>query len=276
MKNPPAVELVLFDNPMSPYARKVRIALCEKEASFEVRSIERKAEREDLQRVNPRVEVPTLLVGDEAVADSTVVCELLEDLFPEPALLPRDPLARAAARAVERFCDEQLDTLQFFASLEGRVGPLPGLGAPLVRRLDAPRAACFGALEAALRSRSHLVGDALTIADVAAVAQLLAIRFLGLGPEAEHPRLCAWLARMEARASVRRVAAEATEAFARAAQLGAEALFAPPIAFRGARVEAAVRLGLGPWLLGELQSGRAFLSPSAGHPESASPALSSS
>src|SRR5262245_2578181 len=146
--------LVLFDNPLSPFARKVRIALREKGAPFEVRPIETKADRGELLRVNPRGEVPTLVVGDRAVAGSELICELVDEAFPEPPLLPREPLARAAARGLERFCDEHLDALQFLASLADRVGPQAGSEAELARHLADLRERCFDVLAGALGERT--------------------------------------------------------------------------------------------------------------------------
>src|SRR6185369_6351311 len=83
--------IVLYDDVFSPYARKVRIALYEKDVPFErVRALH-DCNRTDFQHVNPRAEVPALVDGDFSLFDSTVICEYLEDRYPSPALHPSDP-----------------------------------------------------------------------------------------------------------------------------------------------------------------------------------------
>ena len=102
--------LTLFDDVFSPYARKVRIALYEKNIPFErERALHGDCNRTDFIDVNPRAEVPALVDGDFSLYDSTVICEYLEDRYPEPALYPEDARLRAKCRLVEDLADTQLD-----------------------------------------------------------------------------------------------------------------------------------------------------------------------
>lgn len=50
--------------------------------------------------INPQALVPTLTVGGERLTQSLAIIEYLEETHPEPPLLPRDPVARAAVRAL--------------------------------------------------------------------------------------------------------------------------------------------------------------------------------
>lgn len=100
----------LFDDVFSPYARKVRLALYEKGLEFErVRALHGDCNRTDFVDVNPRAEVPALMDGKVALYDSTVICEYLEDRYPEPPIYPRDPALRAESRLLEDLADTQLD-----------------------------------------------------------------------------------------------------------------------------------------------------------------------
>ena len=91
--------LVLFDDVFSPYARKVRIALYEKQIPFErVRALHGDCNRTDFLDVNPRAEVPALIDDDFALFDSTVICEYLEDLQRRRRSTP--PM-RASARSAD-------------------------------------------------------------------------------------------------------------------------------------------------------------------------------
>jgi glutathione S-transferase len=55
---------------------------------------------------HPLGKVPWIDDGDATIYDSTVINEYLNDAYPEPPLLPADPLARARARALENYGDE--------------------------------------------------------------------------------------------------------------------------------------------------------------------------
>ena len=102
--------LTLFDDVFSPYARKVRIALYEKGIEFErVRALHGDCNRTDFVDVNPRAEVPAIIHDGFSLYDSTVICEYLEERFPDPALYPIDLGRRATCRIVEDLADTQLD-----------------------------------------------------------------------------------------------------------------------------------------------------------------------
>src|SRR5262245_46877499 len=102
--------LTLVDDVFSPYARKVRLALYEKDVPFErVRALHGDCNRTDFLHVNPRAEVPALVDDGFALFDSTVICEYLEDRWPTPALYPRDVRLRATCRRIEDLADTQLD-----------------------------------------------------------------------------------------------------------------------------------------------------------------------
>src|SRR6266581_3887249 len=110
--------LTLYDDVFSPYARKVRIALYEKDVPFErVRALHGDCNRTDFLHVNPRAEVPALVDGDFSLYDSTVICEYLEDRYPDPTLYPvtliefgrgesHPAMHEAAARDITRLSDE--------------------------------------------------------------------------------------------------------------------------------------------------------------------------
>src|SRR3546814_16742694 len=57
---------------------------------------------------NPKGEVPVLVDGDLTLFDSTVIFEYLEDAYPQPPLMPRQPAARAQCRLLELTADEIL------------------------------------------------------------------------------------------------------------------------------------------------------------------------
>ncbi len=100
--------MLLYEHPLSSYAQKVKIALREKGLKFDVETpagLGSGKSAGPFAASSPRLEVPSLIDGEARVFDSTIILEYLEDKFPTPPLLPRDPLARAEARMIEDVCD---------------------------------------------------------------------------------------------------------------------------------------------------------------------------
>jgi glutathione S-transferase len=100
--------MLLYEHPLSSYAQKVKIALREKGLAFDLETPQALGSGNStgpFAAASPRLEVPTLIDGDARIFDSTIILEYLEDKFPAPPLLPRDPAARANARMIEELCD---------------------------------------------------------------------------------------------------------------------------------------------------------------------------
>ena len=100
----------LYQTYASPFPTRVRLLIYAKGLDVEMieppgfhASVESKG---DYLRINPIGRVPTLVLDDgRAIPESEVICEYLEDAFPEPSLRPADPLDRARMRLLSRICD---------------------------------------------------------------------------------------------------------------------------------------------------------------------------
>ena len=93
--------LELYTHPMSPCAQKVRIVLSEKKLDWQRRHVDL-AGKENLSpaylKLNPLGVVPTLVDAGQPVIESSIICEYLDDKFPEPELRPQNPYHRAQMR----------------------------------------------------------------------------------------------------------------------------------------------------------------------------------
>jgi glutathione S-transferase len=83
---------------ISNYFNKVRIAMLEKGLDFELDPTCRPSQKDDFLARTPMGKVPFLEVDGEHLVESQVICDYLEDAYPERPLYPRDPLARARVR----------------------------------------------------------------------------------------------------------------------------------------------------------------------------------
>jgi glutathione S-transferase len=249
--------LTLYDDVFSPYARKVRMALYEKNVPFErVRALHGDCNRTDFLHVNPRAEVPALVDGDLALYDSTIICEYLEDRYPEPALYPRDPGRRAACRLIEDLADTQLDAALYAVTVVefGRGESHPAMhdaAAGDIGRLS-------DALERRLGDEPFFVGQ-FSIADIAVAPHLMVATFLGFPPNAStHPKLARWMGHVQERPAVTRDNADVMETLQRL-QAEHQPGFDPyRVQWRSDRLEWVIKNGFVDWFIGEMQAKRAF------------------
>ena len=90
-------KLISFDT--CPYVERSRIVLFEKDQPFDQEFIDLSDKPDWFLDISPRGKVPVLLVDDRPIFESSVINELLEELVPQPALMPEDPIDRADARS---------------------------------------------------------------------------------------------------------------------------------------------------------------------------------
>lgn len=83
---------------ISNYHNKVRLALLEKGVPFEEDPNCLPSQKDEWVGRSPMGKVPILEANGAAISESEVICEYLEDAFPQKPLLPKDPVARARVR----------------------------------------------------------------------------------------------------------------------------------------------------------------------------------
>lgn len=166
----------LYQTYLSPFPTRVRLALYVKGIDMELvepPGIHDARSKGGYLDVNPLGRVPALELDDGRVLpESEVICEYLEEVFPDPPLLPKEPWARARVRLLSRLCDFYLVMAMlplFTASAQRRKDWDP-------RRIDASLAEVkksLGYIEHYIGTDGYAVGHGLTFADGALVPQLL-------------------------------------------------------------------------------------------------------
>ena len=99
----------LYHNDMSVCAQKARFALAEKKLKWEGHHLNLRAadqQRPEYLKLNPNAVVPTLVDDGTVIIESTVICEYLDDAYPEPPLRPKDSVGRARMRLWTKQLDE--------------------------------------------------------------------------------------------------------------------------------------------------------------------------
>ena len=203
--------MLLYEHPLSSYAQKVKIALREKDLAFSLETPEALGTgiaSGPFGESNPRVEVPVLIDGEARIFDSTIILDYLEEKWPTPPLLPRDPAARAAARMVEDVCDTQYEAINWGLGEIRWFGRAEGALADTLRAAAASQTAQLQDwLGQRLGERDWFTGKGFGMADLAVAPYLNRSVYYGLGP-APGSSLDRWLSRMRERPSVAQTFAE--------------------------------------------------------------------
>ena len=103
------LELYQFGN--SVCAQKVRITMVEKGLDWETREVNLFISEQyspEYLKINPKGVVPTLVVDGQPIIESTLICEFLDETYPEPSLMPKDALSRSQMRLWSKAVDEGL------------------------------------------------------------------------------------------------------------------------------------------------------------------------
>jgi len=236
--------LVLYEFGNSVCCQKVRQVLCEKGLAWESRQIDlfhhQQYDPEYLE-LNPKGVVPTLVHDDTRVIESTLICEYLDETFPEPRLIPESAYERVRMRlwskAVDEGLHEGVTEISFSAMFRERLKSAPesqravrfrnigdprrrdrflstyelGVESPFVLWAIAAYERAFKTMEAELTEGGEwLVGDSLSLADVNLAPYLARLEYLTLLDVwiADRPRVRAWWERMKAREAFKAAIAE--------------------------------------------------------------------
>jgi glutathione S-transferase len=225
--------VTLYDYGNSVCCQKVRITLRAKGLEWNAIRVELfTSEQYDPKylKLNPKGVVPTLVYNGTPVIESTLICEFLDDTFPDPPLVPSDPAERARMRLWSKYVDEGLfegaTEISFSAmfrekmksmSSELRERRFENIGDP--RRRDRFRSTyesgvhspfvlhaiyayerAFKHMEATLSERGPwLLGKTPTLADINMMPFVARLSYLGLldAGTADRPRINEWWARTQ-------------------------------------------------------------------------------
>lgn len=204
----------LYHHPLCPFSRKVRVVMAEKKLEFDAQ-LERYWEgRDDFVVLNPASEVPVLVEeGGTVLADSTAICEYLDEIHREPPLLPSEAAARAEVRRLVGWFDVKFhrDVTVNLVGEKVHKRLMNAHAAPDSRLIRAGFAAMHQHLDYIgwlTERRTWLGGSHYSMADIAAAAQISCLDYIGDVPWENHPAAKDWYARVKSRPSFRPLLAD--------------------------------------------------------------------
>lgn len=205
------MSLTLYGAPLSPFVRKVRLYLLEKGLDYQLEIVTPFGQPAWFRELSPLGRIPAMRDGDVTLADSSVICQYLEEKHPQlPPLYGRDAEERARVRWLEKYSDYEVAPLATFGVFRNRALK-PTMGQPcdeaaVQAALTDKLPPHFDYLEKNLGSAEYFVGERLTMADLAFTTQLINMEHGGERLDAERwPRLAAHYERITARGSVQEV-----------------------------------------------------------------------
>jgi glutathione S-transferase len=226
--------VILYNAAQSTCSQKVRLVLHEKNLRFEdIRlNLGKKDQlKPEYLAINPNGVVPTLVDDGQPIVDSSVICEYLDEKFPENSLTPNAIVERAHMRSwmryleevptaairvpsfnrgflsrfdgldEKRFLEEQVNVRRIRRDFFIRMGSPLGFDRDEVANSLHQLSETCERMHAALDRGPWLLGQQFTLADVLAAPTIDRMNDLGLAYlwEEKYPRVSEWYNRLQAR-----------------------------------------------------------------------------
>lgn len=189
--------MILYGTSLSPFVRKVLVALAEKGVDFEHRPLRFHDPDPSFQAASALGKIPAIEDDGYHLADSTAILHYIERKHPSPALMPSD--AKAYGRAVwfDKFTDTELLPKVIKPFVHRFVMPnlmgKPGDEAVVTKALTEEMPPLFDYLEGEIDG-PYLVGDAFGLADIAVTTSFHNLRIAGESVDAGRwPKLAAYI-----------------------------------------------------------------------------------
>ena len=215
----------LYEFPMSPFVRKVKVVLAEKGIPFEsvlINGMKGDNMTPDYLKLNPFHKVPVLQDEEATIYESTAINEYLEEKYPTPNLLPKDRVKRARARMLEEVFDNYffppvsvMFTQKFFT-------PKDKFDQKLFDENLAKTKELLGFLNRELEGREYLA-DEFSVADIGYAVVIPVLQGVFGVDLSSFPNVSRWLGKVTSRPSYKAAEppAEAVQEFLKAVGAGA-------------------------------------------------------
>jgi glutathione S-transferase len=219
--------LTVYEHNESVCCQKVRIVLSEKEIPHDVVNIsfeKREQHTPEFEAINPKGKVPVVVHDGRVITESTVIIEYLDEAFPGPQLMPKEPYWRARRRLWARWIDDEMhiphiSTLSFNIAMTEILGykkdvhaagprgappPFMFVGIESKEMLNSLQAyeRFLKEMDVTLADNRWLAGPDYSLADIDVVPYIWRLRNLELsGMWDSMPRIQDWLERVASRKS---------------------------------------------------------------------------
>lgn len=202
--------IVVYGGSLSPFVRKVRVVLTEKGVPYQLEQVNPFAPPPSFLEISPLKRIPVLRDTDlpepNTLPDSSIIADYIEHKFPNPPLYPREAFARAQALWFEEYADTVLAQAVGPGVFFERVVRKMMRGQPdealVAATLKDKLPKIFDYLESQIGTKTYLVGNAFSIADIAVATHFVNFAHAGEALDAQKwPGLARYIKGIHARPS---------------------------------------------------------------------------
>ncbi|MDE0951842.1 MAG: glutathione S-transferase family protein [Halioglobus sp.] len=194
---------LVYGGTVSPYVRKVRVALAYKGVEFEDVEQTPFGAPSEFRELSPLSKIPVWKEGDFVLPDSSVILSYIEQRYPEPPLLPADPQPRARALWFQEYGGSRLNDVTAGVFFERVVKPkvlnLDTDTKRVDRILEKGLPWALDYLTKCLGDDEYMVGGMFSLADIALTTSFVNLNLAGVNVDATcWPAYAAYLERIYA------------------------------------------------------------------------------
>lgn len=196
----------LYDFKSSPNCQRVKIALAEKNLAYDIVPIDLRAQEQktpDYLKLNPYGKVPVLTDDATVLYESLIINEYLEEKYPNPPLMPKDPAKKAKARILVDYGMAHFDAPYQKLRMELMKDPKEQ-NQQTIASAKADLKKLLQRLEDEIGDQQYLMGD-FSLVDADLLPRFTRLEGFGVLPDPSLPRLGKYLERMKARPSVKAI-----------------------------------------------------------------------
>jgi glutathione S-transferase len=198
--------LTLYDAVPSSNSDRTKIALHEKGLAYDRVTLDlakKDQKRPEFLKLNPYGKVPVLNDSGKILFESCIINEYLDEQYPNPPLMPKDPHLRGRGRVLVDYGLNYMHAPYWALRGEMLKKESERDAATVEEKRQALRH-LLQYLEEALGDKPYFLGE-MSLTDIDLVPRFLRMETYGAIPEPSFPRVTAWLNRMKERPSVKSI-----------------------------------------------------------------------
>jgi glutathione S-transferase len=196
----------LYDFKSSPNCQRVKVVLAEKNLPYEIVPVDltkKEQKTPEYLKMNPYGKVPVLTDDSTVLYESLVINEYLEEKYPNPPLLPKDPAKKAKGRILVDYGMAHFDSAYQKLRME-LMKEAKEQSQPIIDGAKSDLKKLLQRFEDELGDQQYLLGD-FSLVDADLIPRFTRLEGFGVLPDASLPRLGKYLERVKARPSVKAI-----------------------------------------------------------------------
>jgi glutathione S-transferase len=196
----------LYDFKSSPNCQRVKVVLAEKNLTYEIVPVDlRKQEQKkpEYLKLNPYGKVPVLTDDFTVLYESLIINEYLNEKYPDPPLMPKDPGGKAKARILIDYGMAHFDSAYQKLRMELMKDPKEQ-SQPVIDGAKSDLKKLLQRFEDEIGERPYLMGD-FSLVDADLIPRFTRLEGFGVLPDPSLPRFGKYMERMKARPSVKAI-----------------------------------------------------------------------